>query len=79
MSLLHLLPDAGEAAQRGTRMDAAFRDLLMGVDEFRACEHLQADEKKSILWAVKTVRTLCSGEEVIADKTVAPSRNGTPE
>lgn len=61
-------PDAGEAAQRGTRMDAAFRDLLMGVDEFRACEHLQADEKESILWAVKTVRTLCSGEEVIADK-----------
>jgi len=49
-------------------MDAAFRGLLMGVDEFRACEHLQADEKKSILWAVKTVRTLCSGEEVIADK-----------
>ena len=61
-------PDAGEAAQRGTRMDAAFRALLMGVDEFRACEHLKADEKESILWAVKTVRTLCSGEEVIADK-----------
>lgn len=71
-------PDAGEAAQRGTRMDAAFRALLMGVDEFRACEHLKADEKESILWAVKTVRTLCSGEEVIADKTAAPSRNGTP-
>ena len=61
-------PDAGEAARRGTRMDAAFRALLMGVDEFRACEHLKADEKESILWAVKTVRTLCSGEEVIADK-----------
>ena len=38
-------PDAGEAAQRGTRMDDAFRSLLMGVDEFRACEHLKADEK----------------------------------
>ena len=25
-------------------------------------------KKESILWAVKTVRTLCSGEEVIADK-----------
>lgn len=61
-------PDAGEAARRGTRMDDAFRSLLMGVDEFRACEHLKADEKESILWAVKTVRTLCSGEEVIADK-----------
>ena len=61
-------PDAGEAAERGTRMDTAFRDLLMGVDEFRACEHLEADEKESILWAVKTVRMLCSGEEVIADK-----------
>lgn len=45
MPLLRLLPDAGEAAQRGTRMDAAFRSLLMGVDEFRACEHLKADEK----------------------------------
>lgn len=61
-------PDAGGAAERGTRMDTAFRNLLMGVDEFRACEHLQPDEKESILWAVKTVRMLCSGEEVIADK-----------
>lgn len=61
-------PDAGEAAERGTRMDTAFRDLLMGVDEFRACEHLEADEKESVLWAVKTVRMLCSGEEVVVDK-----------
>lgn len=61
-------PDAGEAAERGTRMDTAFRDLLMGVDEFRACEHLEADEKDAVLWAVKTVRMLCSGEEVVVDK-----------
>lgn len=61
-------PEAGEAAQRGTRMDDAFRGLLMGVDEFRACQHLQADEKDAVLWAVRIVRTLCSGEEVIADK-----------
>lgn len=61
-------PDAGEAAERGTRMDAAFRGLLMGVDEFKACQHLQPDEKESVLWAVKTVRMLCSGEEVIAEK-----------
>lgn len=61
-------PDAGEAAERGTQMDTAFRNLLMGVDEFKACQHLQPDEKESILWAVKTVRMLCSGEEVIADK-----------
>ena len=61
-------PDAGEAAERGTRMDAAFRNLLMGVDEFKACQHLQPDEKESVLWAVKTVRMLCSGEEVIAEK-----------
>lgn len=61
-------PDAGEAAERGTWMDTAFRGLLMGVDEFKACQHLQPDEKESILWAVKTVRMLCSGEEVIADK-----------
>lgn len=61
-------PCAGEAAERGTRMDTAFRNLLMGVEEFKACQHLQPDEKESILWAVKTVRTLCSGEEVIADK-----------
>lgn len=61
-------PDAGEAAERGTRMDTAFRNLLMGVDEFKTCQHLQPDEKESVLWAVKTVRMLCSGEEVIADK-----------
>ena len=61
-------PDAGEAAERGTRMDTVFRDLLMGVDEFRACEHLEADGKESVLWAVKMVRMLCSGEEVIVDK-----------
>ena len=61
-------PDAGEVAERGTRMDAAFRNLLMGVDEFKACQHLQPDEKESVLWAVKTVRMLCSGEEVIAEK-----------
>ncbi|MCC8147927.1 DUF2800 domain-containing protein [Akkermansia sp.] len=61
-------PCAGEAAERGIRMDTAFRGLLMGVDEFKACQHLQPDEKESILWAVKTVRMLCSGEEVIADK-----------
>lgn len=61
-------PDAGEAAERGTRMDTAFRGLLMGVDEFKACQHLQPDEKDAVLWAVKTVRMLCSGEEVIADK-----------
>lgn len=61
-------PCAGEAAERGTRMDTAFRNLILGVDEFKACEHLEADEKESVLWAVKMVRTLCSGEEVIADK-----------
>ena len=61
-------PDVGEAAERGTRMDTAFRGLLMGVDEFKACQHLQPDEKDAVLWAVKTVRMLCSGEEVIADK-----------
>lgn len=61
-------PDAGEAAARGTRMDTAFRDLLMGVDEFKACQHLQADEKDSVLWAVQAARMLCSGEEIIVDK-----------
>lgn len=61
-------PDAGEAAERGTRMDTAFRNLLMGVDEFKACQHLQPDEKESVLWAVKTVRMLCANEEVIVDK-----------
>lgn len=61
-------PCAGEAAERGTRMDTAFRNLILGVDEFKACQHLQPDEKEGVLWAVKTVRLLCSGEEVIADK-----------
>ena len=33
-------PDAGEAARRGTRMDDAFRSLLMGVDEFLSLIHI---------------------------------------
>ncbi len=60
-------PDEWEAARRGTRMDTAFRSLLMGVDEFKACQHLQADEKDAVLWAAGTVRMLCAREEVIAD------------
>lgn len=61
-------PIAGDAAERGTRMDTAFRSLFMGADEFKACQHLKADEKESVLWAEQAVRMLCSGEEVIVDK-----------
>lgn len=61
-------PIAGDAAIRGNKMDLAFRNLLMNMDEFRATEHLTADEKSAVKWAVSTIRTLCGNEPIIADK-----------
>lgn len=57
-------PVPGDAAIRGTKMDIAFRELLQGMDEFQALQHLDPDAKEGVTWAVNTVRLLC-GDAVI--------------
>ena len=58
-------PVAGPAAERGTRMDAAFRAMLMGkpveVD-------LTTEELEAVAWAVSTARTLADGAPIEADE-----------
>lgn len=59
-------PFAGAAASRGTRMDEAFRHLLMGeMDAIDALDEMDAD---AVSWAVKTVETLALGSPVLADE-----------
>ena len=58
-------PVAGPAAERGTKMDAAFRPMLMGkpveVD-------LTTEELEAVAWAVSTARTLADGAPIEADE-----------
>ena len=62
-------PVAGPAAERGTRLDAAFRAFLMGQP---VPVELSTEEQESVMWAVDTVRDLADGGEIIADE-VGPS------
>lgn len=57
--------EAGEAAKRGSRLDAAFRDALQGREAFG---DLTASERESVLWAVAEVRKLALGEPIVADE-----------
>ena len=58
-------PVAGPAAERGTRMDAAFRAMLMGkpveVD-------LTTEELEAVMWAVDTARDIADGAPIEADE-----------
>lgn len=58
-------PVAGPAAERGTRLDAAFRAFLMGQP---VPVELSSEEQESVMWAVDTVRDLADGGEIIADE-----------
>lgn len=58
-------PVAGPAAERGTRLDAAFRALLMGQP---VAVQLSTDELESVAWAVAKVRELADGAPVEADE-----------
>ena len=58
-------PVAGPAAERGTRLDAAFRAFLMGQP---VPVELSTEEQESVMWAVDTVRDLADGGEIIADE-----------
>ncbi len=76
-------PVSGPAAERGTRMDLAFRGLLMG--ERQPFLSISDDEQDAVLWAVTTAKELAEGHEIIADeallKVVTPhlSHEGTED
>ena len=59
-------PVSGPAAERGTRMDVAFRGLLMGDNQ--AFLALSEDEQDSVMWAVDTTRDLADGCDIEADE-----------
>ena len=59
-------PISGPAAERGNRMDVAFRGLLMGNNQ--AFLALSEDEQDSVMWAVDTTRDLADGCDIEADE-----------
>lgn len=58
-------PVAGPAAERGTRMDAAFRALLMGKP---VTGDLTTEELEAVMWAVDTARDIADGADIEADE-----------
>ena len=58
-------PVAGPAAERGTRMDAAFRALLMGKP---VTGDLTTEELEAVMWAVDTARDIADGAGIEADE-----------
>lgn len=66
-------PVAGEAADRGTRMDAAFRDYVEARKHDMMPLHekwsaLTADEKEAVVWAAETAALLASGHPLLVDE-----------
>ena len=61
-------PVSGPAAERGTRMDVAFRGLLMG--ERKPFLALSEDEQDSVMWAVQTAKDVASYHEIVADEAL---------
>ena len=61
-------PVSGPAAERGTRMDVAFRGLLMG--ERKPFLALTEDEQDSVMWAVNQAITLSQGRGIITDESL---------
>ena len=61
-------PVSGPAAERGTRMDVAFRGLLMG--ERKTFLALTEDEQDSVMWAVSMAKDLAEGHEIVTDEAL---------
>lgn len=61
-------PISGPAAERGTRMDLAFRGLLMG--ERQPFLALSEDEQDSVMWAVQTAKDVASYHKIVADEAL---------
>jgi hypothetical protein len=58
-------PVAGPAAERGSRMDAAFRAFLMGKP---VSGDLSTEELEAVMWAVDTARDIADGADIEADE-----------
>ena len=65
-------PISGPAAERGTRMDLAFRGLLMGNNQ--AVLALPASEQDSVMWAVNEAINLSQGKGIITDEALLKVR-----
>ena len=61
-------PVSGPAAERGTRMDLAFRGLLMG--ERQPFLALSDEEQDSVMWAVQTAKDIACYHEIISDEAL---------
>lgn len=61
-------PISGPAAERGTRMDLAFRGLLMGERQLFLA--LSDDEQDSVMWAVNEAMQLSQGKGIITDEAL---------
>jgi len=59
-------PVSGPAAERGTRMDLAFRGLLMG--ERQPFLALSDEEQDSVMWAVQTAKDVACYHDIISDE-----------
>ena len=59
---------SGPRAERGTRMDVAYRGLLMGNNQ--AFLALTEDEQDSVMWAVNQAITLSQGKGIITDESL---------
>ncbi len=55
-------PFAGDAAARGTVLDVALREKLLG--NFAPFDALNAEDKKAVLWAEKEILKIAKGEHV---------------
>lgn len=59
---------SSDAAERGTRMDTAFRLIMSGTPTNVAYNALKPDEIESVQWAVERVCLICGGEKVLVSK-----------
>lgn len=60
--------EAGPAAQRGSALDAAFRDAL-ATGKLND-NNLSKDDAKAVKWAVKQVKAIAGDEEIISDESL---------
>ena len=63
----HYRPDAaGDAAARGTAMDAAFRELIASGQNTTG---LESEELEAVAWAADTAQALAVGWPLFSDET----------
>ena len=60
-------PVSGPAAERGTRLDTAFRALIQGEEPSVA---LSPEEKESLAWTVDSAKILAGGLPIISDEAL---------